>query len=41
MVRGTFANIRIKNLFFDGEEGGNTLYFGATRPRRCRSTTRP
>jgi aconitate hydratase len=28
MVRGTFANIRIKNLFFGGEEGGNTLYFG-------------
>ncbi|MEP6634362.1 MAG: aconitate hydratase AcnA, partial [Luteimonas sp.] len=28
MVRGTFANIRIKNLMFDGEEGGNTLYFG-------------
>ncbi|MBJ6977822.1 aconitate hydratase AcnA [Luteimonas sp. MC1895] len=28
MVRGTFANIRIKNRFFGGEEGGNTLYFG-------------
>src|SRR5690606_26883695 len=28
MVRGTFANIRIKNLFFDGEEGGNTLHSG-------------
>ncbi|MEO6137950.1 MAG: aconitate hydratase, partial [Luteimonas sp.] len=27
MVRGTFANIRIKNLVFGGEEGGNTLYF--------------
>jgi len=27
MVRGTFANIRIKNLMFNGEEGGNTLYF--------------
>lgn len=27
MVRGTFANIRIKNLMFGGEEGGNTLYF--------------
>ncbi|MGE8282224.1 MAG: aconitate hydratase AcnA, partial [Stenotrophomonas sp.] len=25
MVRGTFANIRIKNLMFGGEEGGNTL----------------
>jgi len=30
MVRGTFANIRIKNLMFGGEEGGNTLYFGGT-----------
>jgi len=28
MVRGTFANIRIKNLMFGGEEGGNTLHFG-------------
>ncbi|TKR33258.1 aconitate hydratase AcnA [Luteimonas gilva] len=27
MVRGTFANIRIKNLMFGDEEGGNTLYF--------------
>jgi aconitate hydratase len=27
MVRGTFANIRIKNLVFGGEEGGNALYF--------------
>ncbi|SMR69065.1 MULTISPECIES: aconitate hydratase AcnA [Stenotrophomonas] len=27
MVRGTFANIRIKNLMFGGEEGGNTLYY--------------
>jgi aconitate hydratase len=34
MVRGTFANIRIKNLFFGGEEGGNTLYFGATPPEK-------
>ncbi len=30
MVRGTFANIRIKNLMFDGEEGGNTLYYPAS-----------
>ena len=29
MVRGTFANIRIKNLMLGGEEGGNTLYYGA------------
>ena len=28
MVRGTFANIRIKNLMLGGEEGGNTIYFG-------------
>ncbi|WP_269791766.1 aconitate hydratase AcnA [Stenotrophomonas sp. Iso1] len=29
MVRGTFANIRIKNLMFGGEEGGNTLYYAS------------
>jgi aconitate hydratase len=41
MVRGTFANIRIKNLMLGGEEGGNTLYFGSrNRPRSWRSTTR-
>ena len=34
MVRGTFANIRIKNRFFNGEEGGNTLYFGSTPPEK-------
>ena len=27
MVRGTFANIRIKNLMLGGEEGGNTIHF--------------
>ena len=27
MVRGTFANIRIKNLMFGGEEGGNTIHY--------------
>lgn len=26
-MRGTFANIRIKNLLLGGEEGPNTLYF--------------
>ena len=26
MTRGTFANVRIKNLMLNGEEGGNTLY---------------
>jgi aconitate hydratase len=34
MVRGTFANIRIKNRFFGGEEGGNTLYFGTQPPEK-------
>ena len=29
MIRGTFANIRIRNLMLGGEEGGNTLYYGA------------
>lgn len=28
MARGTFANVRIKNLMVDGTEGGYTLYFG-------------
>ncbi len=28
MVRGTFANVRIKNLLTEGVEGGYTLYFG-------------
>jgi len=28
MTRGTFANIRLKNLLLGGEEGGNTLYLG-------------
>ncbi len=28
MVRGTFANIRIKNQMLDGVEGGFTTYFG-------------
>ncbi|MEQ1511569.1 MAG: aconitate hydratase AcnA [Lysobacteraceae bacterium] len=27
MVRGTFANIRIKNLMLGGEEGGSTLHY--------------
>ena len=34
MVRGTFANIRIKNLMLGGEEGGSTLYFGSTPPEK-------
>jgi aconitate hydratase len=28
MTRGTFANVRIKNLMVPGIEGGYTLYFG-------------
>jgi aconitate hydratase len=27
MTRGTFANVRIKNLMLGGEEGGNTLFY--------------
>ena len=34
MVRGTFANIRIKNLMLGGEEGGNTLYLGSEPPEK-------
>src|SRR5207249_2384465 len=31
MTRGTFANVRIKNLMVPGTEGGVTKYFGDTR----------
>ncbi len=34
MVRGTFANVRIKNRMVPGVEGGYTLYFGASDVRR-------
>ena len=27
MMRGTFANVRIKNLLLDGKEGGDTIHF--------------
>jgi aconitate hydratase len=30
MTRGTFANIRLRNLLAPGTEGGFTTYFGAT-----------
>jgi aconitate hydratase len=30
MTRGTFANVRIKNLMLAGEEGGNTIFWGST-----------
>ena len=32
MVRGTFANIRIKNEMMGGREGGNTIYYSADNP---------
>jgi aconitate hydratase len=32
MTRGTFANVRIKNLMVPGTEGGVTKYFGPSRP---------
>ena len=31
MTRGTFANIRIKNLMVDGVEGGQTYYFSGDK----------
>jgi aconitate hydratase len=31
MTRGTFANVRIKNLMVPGTEGGVTKYFGPSR----------
>ncbi len=32
MVRGTFANIRIKNEMMGGREGGNTIYYSDKNP---------
>jgi aconitate hydratase len=32
MTRGTFANVRIKNLMVPGTEGGVTKYFGDRKP---------
>jgi aconitate hydratase len=32
MVRGTFANIRIRNEMMGGREGGNTVYYSARNP---------
>ena len=32
MMRGTFANIRIKNEMLGGKEGGNTIYFSDAAP---------
>src|SRR5260370_38812878 len=35
MTRGTFANVRIKNLMVPGTEGGVAIYYGAAgrKPR--------
>ena len=32
MVRGTFANIRIRNEMMGGREGGNTIYYSSAVP---------
>ena len=32
MMRGTFANIRIKNEMMNGAEGGNTIYYSESAP---------
>lgn len=34
MARGTFANVRIRNLMLPGTEGGYTLYFGKRTVRK-------
>ena len=39
MMRGTFANIRLRNQLAPGTEGGVTLHLEPEEPR-CRSTTR-
>ena len=41
MTRGTFANVRIKNLMVPGVEGGYTLYFGDGKSRRQTRKSRP
>jgi aconitate hydratase len=35
MTRGTFANVRIKNLMVPGSEGGVTKFWGAHAPSRA------
>jgi aconitate hydratase len=40
MTRGTFANVRIKNLMVPGTEGGVTKYYGARRLVAERATRR-
>ena len=41
MTRGTFANVRIKNLMVPGTEGGYTLYLGIGRSLRPTRKSRP
>ena len=43
LMRGTFANIRIRNEMMGGKEGGNTIYYADVRAKgsRCPSTTPP
>jgi aconitate hydratase len=41
MTRGTFANVRIKNLMVAGVEGGVTKYWGAHAPSRAIPETLP
>ncbi len=38
-MRGTFANIRIRNEMLGGEEGGNTIYIPSGE--KCRFTMPP
>src|SRR6202008_394548 len=32
MMRGTFANVRIKNMMLGGKEGGNTIHYPSREP---------
>ncbi|MDP3850332.1 MAG: aconitate hydratase [Luteolibacter sp.] len=41
MTRGTFANVRIKNLMVPGSEGGVTLFRGAHAPSRVEEGASP
>ena len=40
MTRGTFANVRIKNLMVPGTEGGVTKFYGERRRLGCRKGNR-
>jgi aconitate hydratase A / 2-methylisocitrate dehydratase len=41
MTRGTFANVRIKNLMVPGTEGGVTKFWGANAPSGAVESTSP